>query len=185
MAAGPECAFGGVQDGTCGVCGGGLHHLVSLPRLPGAAFESVGPITIATCLACLGWSEPVLCFEHDAAGKPRAVAAGSARRAPAQQAWPLRPTAVNLLATPPRWRRQRWGEADGQNLNRVGGRPTWVQDPQVPRCPRCRRRMGFLLQLDSDLPTIDGQRWRWGSGGLMYVFHCVACRVDAQLWQCT
>jgi hypothetical protein len=45
--------------------------------------------------------------------------------------------------------------------------------------------MTFLLQLDSGLPTADGQRWLWGSGGLLYVFWCGRCKLDAQAWQCT
>jgi hypothetical protein len=179
------CKFGGKQKGVCAICGGGLHHLITLPQIPGRAFGTIGSLTIATCLSCLGWSEPVLSFEHDAAAAPRATGFTGSRRAPEFLAQGLRPATVHLSATPARWKRQRWEDADGQNLNRVGGRPTWIQDPEMFKCPRCRKRMTFLLQLDSELPTLDGQRWRWGSGGVLFVFWCGSCRIDSQTWQCT
>jgi hypothetical protein len=45
--------------------------------------------------------------------------------------------------------------------------------------------MGYLLQLDSDLPTADGGEWLWGSGGIAYGFWCDPCGVSSFLWQCT
>lgn len=182
---GLACRFGGRSDRACAVCGGGLHRLVSLPPLPGPHFEGVGPAEIVSCLSCLGWSEPILHFVHDASGRARPTGYGGGLRTPEHRAGPLREATVDLAATPKRWARQRWEDADGQNLNRIGGSPSWIQDAEVPRCCDCRKRMRFLLQLDSELPTAEGQRWRWGSGGLLYVFWCAVCRIDAQLWQCS
>ena len=182
-----SCRFGGRASGRCAVCGEGLHHLITLPSLPGAAFEGLGAegAEIATCLSCLGWSEPALFFEHTSPGETRATGYSGGRRSPEQRAAGLRPTTVHLGVAPAPWRRLKWEDADAANLNRVGGRPSWVQSPEPIRCCRCRKRMGFLLQLDSELPDEGGQRWRWGSGGLLYVFWCGACRIDGQLWQCS
>ena len=43
-----------------------------------------------------------------------------------------------------------------ENLNCLGGEPTWVEDAEYPECPACGDLMAHLMQLDSDLPTADG-----------------------------
>jgi hypothetical protein len=45
--------------------------------------------------------------------------------------------------------------------------------------------MRFAMQLDSELPQVDGGEWLWGSGGANYTFWCAPCRTSAHLWQCT
>jgi len=187
-AAGMLCAFGGPDRGRCAVCGRGLHHLVTLPRRVAVAGPGTAGLGVATCLSCLGWQQPQLFFRHDGRGAPTPLAATSAEARGVEEALrgeALRPARVRLCATPARWTRQPWGDSDGQNLNRIGGRPSWVQDSERFTCPACRKRMAFLLQLDSELPTATGKRWRWGSGGMVYVFWCAPCRVSGQAWQCT
>lgn len=180
-----DCAFGGKQPGRCGVCGGPLHHLITLPLLNEPAFRKIGPLQLATCLSCLGWTEPVLWFRHDASGLPAPAGVSGLRRGAERMTQEIRATTVQLSETPARWRAQRWEEADDGNLSRLGGAPSWIQDPDVPHCYACRKKTTFLLQLDSGLPTVKGLRWLWGSGGLLYVFWCGRCRIDAQMWQCT
>jgi hypothetical protein len=34
--------------------------------------------------------------------------------------------------------------------DKLGGWPAWVQGPEYPRCPRCKARMLYLLQLESN-----------------------------------
>ena len=34
--------------------------------------------------------------------------------------------------------------------DKLGGWPAWVQGPEYPRCPRCKARMQYLLQLESN-----------------------------------
>jgi hypothetical protein len=81
---------------------------------------------------------------------------------------------------------QDWGLANGrENLHRVGGHPSWIQSAAFPDCLSCGTTMQFLLQLDSEIPTADGQEWLWGSGGICYSFQCSPCRVTTHLWQCT
>ncbi|MDI9682322.1 hypothetical protein QM334_36615, partial [Burkholderia cenocepacia] len=93
---------------------------------------------------------------------------------------------VDVFAAPARWAWQEWGESNGrQNLSRVGGPPSWVQSSWYPDCPDCGRKMRFAMQLDSELPQVDGGEWLWGSGGANYTFWCAPCRTSAHLWQCT
>ena len=80
---------------------------------------------------------------------------------------------------------QDWAGSNGrQNLNRVGGEPTWIQDATYPRCPGCATTMPFIMQLDS-LDFADGSGWLWGSGGVLYVHWCGPCSISATFWQCT
>jgi hypothetical protein len=46
-------------------------------------------------------------------------------------------------------------ESDGI---KVGGYPTWTQDPAWPDCPTCGQRMEHLLTLNS--AEFDGETWR-------------------------
>ena len=92
---------------------------------------------------------------------------------------------VRLRRTPDRWSLQDWALSNGrQNLNRVGGEPTWIQGPDHPSCPECSTTMSFVMQLDS-LDVDGGPWWLWGNGGILYVFWCTECSISATLWQCT
>jgi hypothetical protein len=98
----------------------------------------------------------------------------------------LKEVDVLLARSPHRWRWQDWALSNGrESLHRVGGHPTWVQSVDYPQCPDWGARMKALLHLDSELPTVDGEEWDWGSGGICYVFCCSRCSVTASLWQCT
>ena len=90
-----------------------------------------------------------------------------------------------IVESPPRCQLQDWGLSNGcENLNRLGGEPTWIQNPEYPRCPGCADTMRFVLQLDS-LHFTTGLTWEWGSDGIVYVFWCTACSMSATLWQST
>ncbi|MEU1596968.1 DUF1963 domain-containing protein [Streptomyces sp. NPDC005708] len=41
---------------------------------------------------------------------------------------------------------------------KVGGYPTWTQEPNWPTCPTCSRRMDHLLTINSS--EFDGESWR-------------------------
>ncbi|MFB9242837.1 hypothetical protein IV454_20830 [Massilia antarctica] len=178
--------FGGAGAGTCGLCAGQLHHLVTLPehQVFGAAGHAGRDVALEVCLSCLGWERDALFYRHGADGSAEALDHGALT--PRHPAVALAPAGVRLAPTPPRWTWQAWGPANGaENLHRVGGHPTWVQSADYPDCPSCARTMHFALQLDSALPTMDGDTWSWGGGGLCYVFQCAPCRIAAYLWQCT
>ena len=174
--------FGGSANGTCPFCRGSLHHLLDLPQhVFGVA------LNIVTCLSCLGWEESVLFYKHDLSGTPVGLNPDQRQKEPRFPAGHLRSAQAHLVNSSKRWEVQDWalGRDAGENLNRVGGEPCWVQDPEYPACLFCSKTMSFLAQLDSNPPIGPGRWWLWGSGGICYVFWCEACRISALLWQCT
>ncbi|WP_374583752.1 hypothetical protein [Pseudoduganella sp.] len=176
--------FGGPGSGTCGVCGGRLHHLLEIPEHRAGLSDRATLVALQACLSCLGWSRPVLHYRHGECGAITALDKGP--DTPEFPAQPLRECVVALAPTPARWRWQDWALSNSrENLHRLGGHPTWVQSAGYPDCPCCSRKMRFILQLDSGLPSADGEEWLWGSGGVAYAFSCAPCRTTAYLWQCT
>ncbi|NHZ97617.1 hypothetical protein [Massilia sp. CCM 8734] len=175
--------FGGVGSGTCGLCAGRLHHLVTLPEhaIFGMHGADASALSLEVCLSCLGWERGMLFYRHDHNGLAHALDHGAV--IPQFPANPLAPTEVRLAPTPARWTWQSWG---GGNLHRVGGPPVWIQHADYPDCPACARTMRFAMQLNSYLPTTDETEWwLWGSGGIGYVFQCHPCRTIGYFWQCT
>lgn len=177
-----NATFGGSANGFCGCCQGQLQRIIRWQQVPEGIPVS-GPLELVACLSCLGWEEQEMFFRHkDLKATP--LNTKSAR--PEFEAEPLAECEIQLAPTPSRWRRQDWGLSNSrENLNRLGGAPSWVQGAQYPKCPECKSMMVFLMQLDSDLPTASGDEWMWGSGGLGYFFWCDDCRVSGALWQCT
>lgn len=186
---GSACRFGGEADGSCSLCAGRLHHLITVDSaLLGDEAAAGERVAFVVCLSCVGWARPVLTYSHrrrhGGEGCPEPMDAGAFT--PELPGVAIQETEVHVVRSPERCRWQEWGLSNGrENLNRVGGHPSWVQSAQYPTCPTCAGRMRFALQLDSDLPTVDGGEWMWGSGGLGYVFWCGGCRVSAVMWQCT
>lgn len=181
-----KARLGGRGAGDCTSCGGRLHHLLTLDPVPtGLGVTGLDTLSLVACLSCLGWEQERMFFAHDAHGTASGL--GDAKRiTPQFPAKGLEPARVHLVPTPSRWHWQDWALSNSrENLHRLGGSPCWIQGAQFPVCPRCSRRMGFLLQLDSNLPTQGGDEWLWGSGGIAYGFWCDRCRVSGFLWQCT
>jgi hypothetical protein len=181
----PAAGFGGTGKGSCAVCGGKLHRLVELPPLLALPAGAETGLSLFSCLSCLGWTAPFLHFKHEGNAKPTPIGHTGPRKKPEFPARGLRATKVRFAATPKRWTKQAWAGADCQNLHRIGGAPSWVENAETVKCPDCGRRMLFLLQLGSGLPAAEGERWLWGSGGVLYVFWCGKCRIDTQFWQCS
>ncbi len=182
----PPLRFGGAADGNCAVCGGGLCHLLTLePDTSQFGVSGLPSLSLAFCLPCLGWEEPVLYYRHGENGEPFSL--GESRGEEPREAHPvLQPAEIRLADGGPRWRWQDWGLTNSrQNLHRVGGYPCWIQSAEYPECPGCGGLMRFLLQLDSGLPLENGDELSWGSGGIAYFHWCDACRISACLLQDT
>lgn len=179
--------FGGMSPRTCSVCGHSLHRLVAFNAVPPElGITGLPQLEIATCLSCLGWERQPLFYAHQLDGSVVNIGYEGAKVTPQFPVGPLRQCEINIVRTPARWLRQSWGSSNGrENLNRIGGEPTWIQDAEFPHCPTCSKVMTFLLQLDSDLTTADGGEWLWGSGGIAYACWCNDCKVSGLLWQCT
>lgn len=181
--------MGGQLDKRCGLCHAPLHRLLALDAPAAIGVDSATPLAFATCLSCQGWeSDGPLFYRHGTDGMARAHPGQCLDIAltPAYVAGALLEADVQLFSASPRWAWQDWGQSNGrQNLNRVGGAPSWVQSADYPACPDCQQDMSFVMQLDSGLPQDDGGEWLWGSGGANYTFWCAGCRVSGQQWQCT
>ncbi|WNG59986.1 hypothetical protein F0U59_38655 [Archangium gephyra] len=62
-------------------------------------------------------------------------------------------------------------------LGRIGGRPEWTQSPQVPHCPKCRRAMFFVGQIDTAMLKILFLD--------LFAFVCERCAITVQIRQNT
>jgi hypothetical protein len=180
-----ECSFGGASDAKCAVCSGSLSHLITLPRVKGLPFTGLSQLTISTCMKCVGWLGEPIFFMHGAKGNPQSLPFDGEFVEDDGDESVIKPATVYLSKTIPKFFKQSWGNSNDQNLHRIGGKPSWVQGRYNFKCPDCKKTMLFLMQLDSDLPTVDGQRWLWGSGGVLYIFWCDNCKIDGQMWQCS
>ncbi|MHC2113929.1 hypothetical protein ACYPJF_00265 [Stenotrophomonas geniculata] len=180
--------MGGPLEAQCGSCHAPLQRLLQTDAAalqPGAT----GEITLGLCLDCCGWEDPpVRFYRHDAAGLP-SCHPSQHREVPATptDSGDLMQAEVGLAAMDTmRWEQQDWGQSNHrQNLSRVGGAPSWVQNAWYPACIDCGEEMSFVMQLDSTLPTTGGGTLLWGSGGMLYTFWCAKCRVSGHFWQCT
>ncbi len=171
-----EAKLGGTIDAPCGVCGRPLQRLLETP-------SNVSPALFVTCPSCVGLAEEVLFFRH-ASGAVEAIAVTEPKE-PEFPTEPLPETTVRVVASAPRWRMQDWAVTNGrENLKRLGGEPTWIQDAAYPECPGCKGRMPFAMQLDS-FELQSGHSLEWGGDGILYAFWCAPCAISATLWQCT
>ncbi len=180
--------FGGGSPGHCACCGEGLHHLITLEPVPESlGVTGLGRLELATCLSCLGWEQPQLFYKHGDDGQPQQTGYAGARITPEFPASGLRAAEVELARLSPRWQWQVDPACSGGflNVHRVGGHPCWMEGADYPLCPACGKRMLFLLQIGSGLPTARGGEWMWGDGGICYSFWCDGCKVSGHLWQCS
>lgn len=190
----PTLAFGGMSEAVCCICNGHLHHIVTFDPLPdGAGVTGLSTLEISVCLICLSLGVEMLSYKHDENGCPQDISQ--------RERWPdfvgveglihFKPAWVALVELGSRWQRQNWGKSNHrENLNRVGGHPTWVQSPEYLPCPVCGEIQRFLMQLDDDLLMVDDQtgeisNWMWsGDSGMAYIFWCDACKVSSVSTQC-
>ncbi len=186
---GPEksVSFGGMSSGNCSLCGNQLHTLIALNSIPiELGITGLQRLEIATCLSCLGWEIQPLFYAHEIDGSVANIGYDGPKVTPQFFEGPLLECEIGMAQTPARWLMQSWGSSNSrENLNRIGGEPSWIQDAEFPHCPMCSRLMPFLFQLDSDLTAAEGGEWLWGSGGIVYGFWCDDCKISGMLWQCT
>ena len=79
--------------------------------------------------------------------------------------------------------------------SKLGGKPTWAQRPEVPKCSECKLAMTFIAQIDSmehDEPhnpnavsnASGQQQYMFGDVGMIYVFMCFWCLETKSVMQC-
>lgn len=174
---------GGLAPAACATCGRQLHLLLDLGTFPAPGAQPL-PRQLLACgaFSCL-WADQF--FQHgDGATpvsvQPREFVPGE----PDPEPLPEVPVAVH--PTPPRWSFQEWGQANGmQNLNRLGGEGSWIQDAIHPDCPTCGLAMPLLAQFDSETLFVGTQGWAGWTEGIIYSYWCADCRVSATLKQQT
>jgi hypothetical protein len=169
--------LGGTSESRCVNCADVLRRIVLLDPVPAdVGVTSRRRIDIAYCQRCVG-AQPSQ-HRHDAEGQPMALTAPEENPIPFEFGEPRPAVEVGFRRAGDRWRLQDWGQANGrENLNRLGGEFTWIQNPEHPRCLVCGRVMKALLQLDWDHLS-DGE-------GMTYVLWCDRCSVSALTYQQT
>ena len=166
---------GGAAEGECAACGWPLQRVLALADFPGAE-QGVVPRELVTCVnaPCM-WS--VQYFAHDG-DRPRALPrVNDLPDYGMPQPDPVPELSAALHLTPPRWGLQDWGGR--QNLNRVGGHASWIQEAWDPDCPQCRLAMPFVAQLDGLTEFVGAKGWSAWTEGLLYAYWCADCKVSA------
>jgi hypothetical protein len=168
----PPARTGGHSDATCPYCDDPQRRLLLLDPVPkdlGVAARR--RLDLAYCHRCTGVE--VSFHAHDEDGRPRLISAPEAvfpfQRRPM---WP--DTRVGLAQIGPRWTVQEFGD-HRQNLTRLGGQPSWMQEPDHLRCPECEVTMRSLAQFD--WTRLDG------GDGMTYVGWCDDCAVSGFQYQ--
>lgn len=169
---------GGVAEGSCLRCARDLQRVVDLGTFPGADGVTL-PREVVACVesSCL-WGEQFFTHEGEV---PRSLPGHNDYPLAGDPAAPMvLELAVTFHPAPARWQVQDWMLSNSrQNLNRLGGPPSWVQDALYPRCPGCTRPMPFLAQVDGATGFVDGPGWGAWTEGIVYAFWCAGCRVSA------
>src|SRR5215471_15856302 len=76
------------------------------------------------------------------------------------------PASDEAAAVPP----FKWAEPEIGKRHKIGGEPQFIQKPEWPYCPTCRKKMTYYGQLDSisdDICIADC--------GMVFVFICFDC----------
>lgn len=171
---GSEAGVANGRLGECGFCGFPMTRMLDVDRgvLPDLFGGEPGRILITTCTLCGSYTT---IFTEDGRFAPEterpsylpvpqphdieALPDGPPLEAGAVRASPFEGSA--------------W-ESGGSTL---GGSPHWIQDPEFPTCPRCRRTMPFVGMLTgADL-------WRDMGEGCFYLFHDAGCGLSAVVCQ--
>lgn len=159
-------------------------HLITFDEIPkGIKISGLTSLTLGVHIRELN-EHGAIFYQHDKFGKPTKI--GEIRDIEIYSDLPIKETEITFADTPNRWIFQSWGSSNGrENLFRLGGEPTWIQNAEVLTCSICGEKMDFLMQLDTDLPDIENGEVYFGSGGICYVFWCDKTKVSGYLMQCT
>ena len=178
---GAKYKFGGViqDDGK-----NPFIHIITFDEIPkGLKISDLTTLTFGMHIRELNECGAIF-YQHDKLGNPTKV--GELNEIEIYTDLPIRETEISLADTPKRWEFQSWGSSNSrENLFRLGGEPTWIQNAEVLTCPICGEKMEFLMQLDTDLPDIENGEVYFGSGGICYVFWCDKTKVSGYIMQCT
>ena len=159
-------------------------HLITFDTIPkGINISELSSLILGLHIRELNdWG--LVFYQHDKLGKPSKI--GEIREIENFLGLSIKETEIFFANTTDRWLFQNWGSSNGnENLFRLGGEPTWIQNAEVLVCPICDEKMDFLMQLDTDLPDIKDGEVYFGNGGICYVFWCNKSKVSGYVTQCT
>ncbi len=182
----PDAIIGGLIEAHCKICSKQLYRLIEITnRSVLSDFYKNAPLTFVTCLTCQGKTGMYeLFFAHGPSGEIDHLYEGEPIASKVVEP-AFAYTEVNLVDNGPRWTIQDATLSNSwENLHRVGGSPTWVQDTEYLKCPKCSKTMYFGAQIDSDLKLTDGSEWMWGDSGICYLYFCGHCSVTGVSYQC-
>jgi hypothetical protein len=172
----------GFLDRACPKCRQRLHRLLRLDPVPaGIGITSRGQVEFAWCPCCHEFTD-VGYARHapDGAPEPFTVSGSSDldREPQSFEDWFIPETPVELVRLDERWGQQDWWLSnDRENLHRVGGEPTWIQNADYPVCPGCTQTMSAAGQIAvADL---------WNFEGICYLLWCDSCAISAVVYQQT
>lgn len=174
-------AFGGILGDTTENV---FAHLLTLDdSLSGTGVSGFSTVTFGVHLSDLNDFQELF-YQHDGDGQPNRI--GTVDKPSNYDSFPIKSTLIGLAETPDRWRIQDWASSNSrENIFRLGGEPSWIQNAEVLRCPSCGEKMNFLMQLDSELPDMEGGEVYFGSGGICYAFWCDTDKISGFMIQCT
>lgn len=168
---------GGAAEGRCPVCDRPLQRLIDLGTFASGGVSLPREIVLCPTFGCL-WGEQF--FGHDDGGPRPLPREATLPEVEIDEPQGMPELPVTFHRAPARWQVQDWAQSnDRQNLNRLGGAASWVQDSAYPECPRCSRSMPFLLQVDGGTRFTGGGGWEAWTEGMIYAFWCGGCRVSA------
>lgn len=172
----------GFLDRPCPACGQRLHRLLRLDPVPaGIGITSRGRVEFAWCPLCDTFTGAGYA-RHAPDGTPEPSTADRSsdldREPEPFEDWLIPETPVELVQLDERWWQQDWALSnDRENLHRVGGQPTWIQNADYPACPGCTRTMSAVGQIAvADL---------WNGEGICYLLWCDPCATSAVVYQQT
>lgn len=126
----------------------------------------------------------IVFYQHDERGNPHKI--GDLMTIEWVEENAMVPTQVQIAPADTRWSLQSWASSNSrENLFRIGGEPSWIQNGDVLTCPISGEKMQFIMQLDSEVPDVKGNEVYYGSGGLCYIFWCDKTKVSGYIIQHT
>ena len=172
----------GFLDRACPECRQRLHRLLRLDPVPaGIGITSRGRVEFAWCPRCQDFIDARYA-RHAPDGTPEpftVISSSDLDREPESfEDWFIPETPVELVRLDERWGQQAWGLSnDRENLHRIGGEPTWIQNADYPVCPSCTQTMSAVGQIAvADL---------WNFEGICYLLWCDPCAISAVVYQQT
>jgi len=160
------------QPVGCPHCGAATNLMAQIDlsdrALPKTPLDRVR-LPVFWCLSCLEW-DPA--FFDISGSVPRPLSAGGRK----ENAASIKAGEDDLADKRVMLRPAVAGKKAGHK-SKVGGAPAWIQLEAAPDCPRCKKRMAFVLQLTSD------SRISYCDMGMLYAFVCPDCRITASLIQ--